>query len=1231
MSATPGRKPSPVAGSQADEPIAGGDDPLQNVVLHAVPGDGRVLLLGSTGEAWAAKLRDRGCRLIVLEKDRRTALRMAPYAERVIVNTLAWPELKGEIPEGPYDAIVAVGFVEAGPTPATALRDLKDLLTPEGHLVVCCANFAHAGMRVSLLEQGTLPLEDNGPVSADYMNYLTRSGLEQTIEQAGLLIGRLDRVQQPLESLPGVPRNLDPSMREQLEADPDASTSHFVIVAYPSNLPHLQAIQERMRGMAEEREALLRERAEMEASHAQAQAEMEAGHAQARAEKEARGAEEREAFLRERAEMEASHAQAQAEMEAGHAQAQAEMEARGAEGREAFLRERTEMEASHAQAQAEMEAGHAQAQAEIEARHAQARAEMEAGHAQVLAEIEAGHAQARAEIEARGAKQRAQMGKRIRGQASELSGLLDLTRRQGSEITERKSRQQNQEAKLEVQETKLEQAQATEEAYEVVLAELHRVKQSPGWKLNAAYRRWVKRNVWSRPWLMRIYEGFFSLVSRRPAPIPEAAPTPKAAAAYPSPAPSSRDRAKTEPKPPRVQAPKASPHAPPTEFQIYLDHPKPDSKRTLAGRLLVRGWALASSPIESVFVQVDDGPECKALYGKTRRDVSEVHPEYADAAKSGFELRWNVPRGQGGLHQLRIIAITSEGARGELVHEVLIDDRDAYEIWVRRNALSDSDKLDMLHESEKFGRRPLVTVVTPVYCTDPADLERCVESVFAQIYPRWELCLVDDGSNDPSLTKALEEFAAKDSRVKTIALENNSGIAAATNAGIDRATGDYVAFLDHDNEIAPEALYRVVQTINDAPDVEVFYSDEDKIDLQGNRFGHFFKPDWSADLIHGMNYACHFLVAKRDLLKQIGGLRLGFDGAQDYDLILRLWEKTDEIKRVSGVLYHWRAAPGSTAIDVGNKPAASDAGRRALEDHVERLNLDAEVIETGPGRYHVRYGIADEPLVSILVPTGGRVDRLEEAVESVFEKTDYANYEIVVVDNSSDELTSELIERHAAAGRPIRRLDLQGEQFNFARLCNSASRATDADLLLFLNDDVTIITRHWLTSMVEHGRRDRIGAVGARLLFPDRQIQHAGVVLGVFGTAGHCFKGIDADEQHYGDLPELVRNCLAVTGACLLVDRERFWEVGGFAEENLPIAFQDVDLCLKLHEAGYRNIYTPHAELYHHEASSKSDAQYTPSDPEVAYMRSRWGKYIEDDPFYNPHLTREGEDFSLRL
>ena len=894
-------------------------------------------------------------------------------------------------------------------------------------------------------------------------------------------------------------------MREQLEADPDASTSHFVIVAYPSNLPHIQAIQERIRKMADE-SARMGER------------------------------------IRKMADESARMGERIRKM----------------------------------------------------------------------------------------ADERARMGERIRGQASELSELLDLTRRQGSEIIDRKRRQQEQEAILALQETKLEEAKATEEAYEVVLAELHRVKQSPGWKLNVGYRRWVKRNVWSRPWLMRLYEGFFSLLSGRPVPIPKAAPTREATIVPPSPVPSSRDQAKME-APPRVRAPKASPDAPPTEFRISLDHPEPDSRRTLAGRVLVRGWALATSSIESVFVQLDDGPEYKAVYGKARRDVSEVHPEYADAANSGFELRWNVPRGQGGLHQLRIIAITSEGARGEFVREVLIDDRDAYEIWIRRNALTDAGMQDMLRESEKFAQRPLISVVTPVYRTDPADLKRCVESVFAQIYPRWELCLVDDGSNDALLTKALEEFAAKDSRVKKIALEKNGGIAAATNAGIDMARGDFVAFLDHDDEIAPEALYRVVQSINDAPDVEVLYSDEDKIDPQGNRFGHFFKPDWSPNLIHGMNYACHFLVAKRDLLNRIGGPRLGFDGAQDYDLILRLWEETDEIKRVSGVLYHWRTAPGSTAIDVGNKPEASDAGRRALEGHVERLNLDAEVIETGPGRYRVRHGLADEPHVSILVPTGGRVDRLEEAVESVLAKTDYTNYEIVVIDNSSDERTSKLIERHAASGRPIRRLDFQADAFNFSRLCNSASRETDGDLLLFLNDDVTIITPHWLTSMVEHAGRDQIGAVGARLLFPDRQIQHAGVVLGVFGTAGHCFKGIDADEQHYADLPELVRNCLAVTGACLLVDRERFWEVGGFDEENLPIAFQDVDLCLKLHDAGYRNIYTPHAELYHHEASSKSDAQYTPSDPEVGYMRSRWGKYIDDDPYYNPHLTREGEDFSLRL
>ena len=1106
MSASPGPDPLPAQGPKPDEPAAVDSDSLQRVVLPTVPKGGRVLLLGSTGEAWACKMRDLGCRLIVLEKDRRSALRMAPYAERVIVNTLAWPELKSEIPQGPYDAIVSVGLIETSPDPVAVLRDLKDRLTPEGHLVVACANFAHAGMRVSLLETGTLPLESEGAVASDHVNYITRSRLEEMIEQAGFLIGRFDRVRQSLETMPGVPSKLDAKMRERLEADPDATTSHFVVVGYPSNLPYLQAIQERMRGMAEQLETLLRERAETETRHA-----------------------------RERAETEASHAKKQAALE-----------------------------------------------------------------------------------------------KHVRVQGGELSDLLDLTRRQGSQLTELKNRQQVQEAQLAAQKTKLREAQATEEAYAVLLAELRRVKESPGWKLNTAYRRWVKKNIWSRPGLMRIYEGVFSLVSGRlaPADVPPAGQGMKAPA---TPAPVSRQAEEIEAKSLSRNAPKAAPNAPPTEFRIRLDHPEPDSKRTLAGRVLVRGWALASSPIESVFVQMGDGPEYLAVYGKTRRDVAEVHPEYNDAAKSGFEVRWNIPRGQGGLHQLRIIVITTEGARGELVREVLLDDRDAYEIWVRRNALSDVEKEDMLRESEGFARRPLISVVTPVYRTDLRDLEHCVESVFAQIYSNWELCLVDDGSNDASLTEALQGFVAKDSRVKIIALEKNSGIAGATNAGIEAATGDYVAFLDHDDEIAIQALYEVVRAVNQDRKLEVFYSDEDKIDPEGNRFGHFFKPDWSPDLIHGMNYICYFLVSKRDLLNSIDGLRLGFDGAQDYDLILRLSEKTNAIKRINGVLYHWRAAAGSTAVDVGNKPAASDAGRRALADHAKRVDLDADVVETGPGRYRMRYRIQGEPRVSILIPTGGRVDRLEEAVESVCAETDYPNYEVVVIDNSADDRTRKLVERHESLGRSIRRLDYQSEEFNFSRLCNSASRNVDGDFLLFLNDDITVIAREWLTAMVEHGQRETIGAVGARLLFPDRQIQHAGVVLGVFGTAGHCFKGIDADEQHYGDLPELVRNCLAVTGACLLVDRARFWEVGGFDEENLPIAFQDVDFCLKLHEAGYRNVYTPHAELYHHEASSKSDAQFTPSDPEVAYMRSRWGKYIDDDPYYNPHLTREAEDFSLRL
>jgi GT2 family glycosyltransferase len=404
----------------------------------------------------------------------------------------------------------------------------------------------------------------------------------------------------------------------------------------------------------------------------------------------------------------------------------------------------------------------------------------------------------------------------------------------------------------------------------------------------------------------------------------------------------------------------------------------------------------------------------------------------------------------------------------------------------------------------------------------------------------------------------------------------------------------------------------------------MLYSDEDKIDRDGKHQDGFFKPDWSPDLLLSMNYVCHFLVCRRSLLKEIGGLRLGFDGSQDYDLILRLSEKSHKIRRIPKVLYHWRIHDQSTASGVSVKPAASDAGRRAIEEHLERRGVAAQVIETSPGRYRVRYKIDDRPEVAIIIPTGGS-KTLGPALESIRTQTTYRNHRIIVVDNSRIDTPKKAVETARARGQKIDLLDCRGLPFNFSLLCNRAARAVESPYLLFLNDDTSVITPEWIEAMLEHAQRAEVGAVGAQLLFPNDTIQHAGVVTGLFDAAGHPFRGMP-DKPFYFDLSHVTRNCAAVTGACLMTRRDVFESVGGYDEPNLPTCFQDVDLCLKMLESGYRIVYTPFARLYHYESVSKKSVAEL---PEIRFMKERWQSFIADDPFYNPNLTRRSDDFSL--
>jgi GT2 family glycosyltransferase len=659
---------------------------------------------------------------------------------------------------------------------------------------------------------------------------------------------------------------------------------------------------------------------------------------------------------------------------------------------------------------------------------------------------------------------------------------------------------------------------------------------------------------------------------------------------------------------------------------INSDFPPPGKTTTLHGKALIGGWAACKSGIAK-FEAYLAGRRLDVKYGVRRMDVRAILPDFTASEESGYFAAVEVADFPTGPHDLRLVAVSRSGHVEELVCPVvIIDRRTEYEIWRERHALDETALIGMKRQMLLFSYKPVISILCPVYNTPESFLRACVASVQSQIYPHWELILADDGSKNPELRSLIEEFAAEDPRIRACFLPENRGIARATNAALSCAHGEFVAFLDHDDEIATNALCEVVHELNLNPDWDVFYSDEDKIAADGRYVDAFFKPDWSPDLLLCVNYICHFLVCRRSILEAVGGLRTGFDGSQDHDLALRLNEHTGKIRRIPKVLYHWRIWPGSTASATNQKGTASNAGLRAVQDHLSRTAPGATASELGPSLYRVRYPIEGRPEVAIIIPTGGS-PLLEHALQSVIANSTYPNYRIVVVDNSRTGV-EETLRKFRNGNLSLTSVDCRGVPFNFSLLCNRAARSCDSPYLLFLNDDTSIITGDWIEALLEHAQREGVGAVGALLLFPDGKIQHGGVVMGVSGLAGHSFRLLDSSVDHYFRLSGVVRNCAAVTGACMMIRRDTFWDVGGFDEENLPTAFQDVDLCLKLHEKGYRMIYTPHARLYHYESATKTIVALQ---AEMDYMHKRWERYILDDPYYNPNLTRLGEGYTLPI
>ena len=547
-----------------------------------------------------------------------------------------------------------------------------------------------------------------------------------------------------------------------------------------------------------------------------------------------------------------------------------------------------------------------------------------------------------------------------------------------------------------------------------------------------------------------------------------------------------------------------------------------------------------------------------------------------------------------------------------------------YQAWFERYRPTPDQLRAMRNEAQMFRAQRMISIITPVFNTPVDWLEETVRSVTNQAYQNWELLLIDDCSDDATVRDCLSKLASRDLRIRIFRLEKHQGISTASNRGLAEARGEWIALLDHDDLLEPDALFQFARFLQEHPDADLIYSDEDKLTEHGLE-SPLFKPDWSPDFFLSYNYIGHFTLMRRKIVEHAGGFRSELDGAQDYDLYLRIVDREARLRHIPRVLYHWRRTENSVADNIRRKPEVLEAARHAIADHLRRRGEDAHVsVEWRTHTFIVKRDLAEPRRISIIIPTRDRIDLLSRCIDSLVAKTDYPNYEIVVIDNDSQSDEA----RAYFAELQHRLLHFPGP-FNYSAMNNLAVEQTESPWLLFLNNDMEVIHADWLTIMAEQIQRPEIGAVGARLLYPDNTIQHAGVVLGVDGIGTHAFRGFPADDPGVNRQLQIVRNYSAVTGACLLTRRDIFNQVGGFDEERLPVTFNDVDLCLKIRRAGYRIVYTPFARLYHHESSSRRRTWV--EGPEALVIRERWPDVLQHDPFYNPNLSRERADFSLPI
>lgn len=555
-----------------------------------------------------------------------------------------------------------------------------------------------------------------------------------------------------------------------------------------------------------------------------------------------------------------------------------------------------------------------------------------------------------------------------------------------------------------------------------------------------------------------------------------------------------------------------------------------------------------------------------------------------------------------------------------------------YEAWLARHKVDKRTLRRQKHAA--FAQKPLISIVIPLYCTPLPYLKELLESVRRQSYENWQLCLAD-GSPDDKAKEFIEKHYGREKRIVYRKLEENGGISVNTNEAVALATGEYLMLCDHDDTLEPDALYEIVKAINDTG-ADVLYTDEDKVSMDGQHyFDPNFKPDFNLFRLRENNYICHIFVVKKSLTDETGLLRSEFDGAQDFDFILRCCEKAQKITHIPKVLYHWRCHMDSTAADPSSKAYAYEAGRKAVREHYQRLGIDAKVEMTErPGWYRSHVKVQGNPLISVIIPNKDHTDDLELCLFSMTRKSTYRNYEILIVENNSEKEETFEYYKKLPDRYPKARVLTWEKEFNYSAINNFAAKEAKGEYLLFLNNDVEILTPDWMEEMLQNCQQEDVAAVGAKLYYPDDTIQHAGVVLGLGGIAGHIMCRASREDPGYFGRMISVQEISAVTAACMMVKKSDFDAVGGL-DETFQVAFNDIDLCMKFRAAGKKIIFTPYAELYHYESKSRG-LEDTPEKQfrfgkEVKRFQEKWAQQLEmGDPYYSPNLSVTEGDCSLR-